>query len=99
MTAARKLKISLTLSSDLLEVIDRDASRRQETRSAVVEQWLRRASARAIESEIDDAMARYYMSLRKDERADDEAVARAASRASRRLAYDEPKARSRRGRS
>jgi len=100
MTAARKLKVSLTLSSGLLRLIDRDASRKRETRSGIVEQWLRRASRAAVETEIEDATIAYYTSLSATDRAEDEALARASSKASRRLAVDEPAdgRRARRGR-
>jgi metal-responsive CopG/Arc/MetJ family transcriptional regulator len=97
MTAA-KLKVSLTLSADLVAHVDRDAERRHETRSGVVEQWLRRAASSSAEKEIEEATAAYYMSLRGDERAEDEALSRALSSVARRLTYDEPPAiRGRRG--
>jgi hypothetical protein len=100
MTAARKLKVSLTLSADLVGLIDHDAARKRETRSGIVEQWLRRAASAGSEQEIEDATAAYYLSLRADERSEDEALARATSRAARRVSYDDSAApaRLRRGR-
>jgi metal-responsive CopG/Arc/MetJ family transcriptional regulator len=83
-----KRKVSLTLSADLLEIIDRDARHRSDTRSGVIEQWLRRAANAAVEQELDDATAEYYLSLRRDERADDEALARGLSKAARRVSYE-----------
>ena len=44
MTAAAKLKVSLTLSADLVALVDRDARRGKGSRSGVIEQWLRRAA-------------------------------------------------------
>src|SRR3954469_14759546 len=67
---ARKLKVSLTISADVLALVDRDARRRHDTRSAVVEHWLRRAASASVEKEIEDATTAYYQSLRHDERAD-----------------------------
>jgi len=86
---ATKLKVSLTISADLLELVDRDARRRNDTRSAVVEQWLRRAANATLEKEIEDATTAYYQSLRGNERAEDEALARGLSKAARRVAYDD----------
>jgi hypothetical protein len=87
MTAA-KLKVSLTLSADLVALVDRDAERLHDTRSGVVEQWLRHAARAAVEKEIEAATATYYRSLRGDERAEDEALARALSVATQRISYD-----------
>jgi hypothetical protein len=89
MPPAAKVKLSITLSRDLVERIDAEASRDSElTRSGVIELWLRRAAqsgaARALEADT----VRYYDSLARDEQADDEAIARASSRASKRLRYD-----------
>ncbi len=96
---APKMKVSLTISADLLALVDRDARRRSETRSGVVEQWLRRAASASVEREIADATTAYYEALRADERADDEALARGLSKAARRVAYDDaaPPRRRRRG--
>jgi hypothetical protein len=86
---ARKLKISLTISADLLALVDQDARRRNETRSGVVEHWLRRAASANVERDIADATNAYYQSLRRDERAEDEALARGLSKTARRVAYDD----------
>jgi hypothetical protein len=92
MTTATKLKVSLTLSADLVALVDRDANRRKDTRSGVVEQWLRRAAAADVEREIEEATAAYYQSLRRNDRAEDEAVSKALSAAARRIAYDNSEA-------
>lgn len=89
MPPAAKVKLSITLSRELVERIDAEASRDGElTRSGVIELWLRRAAqsgaARALEADT----VRYYESLTRDEQAEDEAIARASSRASKRLRYD-----------
>jgi hypothetical protein len=85
-----KLKVSLTLSADVVALVDRDARLRKDTRSAVVEHWLRRAAGAALSKEIEDATAAYYHSLREEERAEDAAIARALSGRARRISYDEP---------
>ena len=89
MTAAAKLKVSLTLSADLVALVDRDARRRKASRSGVIEQWLRRAANAAVEQELADATAAYYRSLREEDRAEDEALARGLSDAARRVSYDD----------
>jgi hypothetical protein len=89
MRAEAKLKVSLTLSADVVALVDRDARLRKDTRSAVVEQWLRRAAGAALEKEIEAATAAYYHSLRDEERAEDSAIARALSGRARRVSYDE----------
>src|SRR5687768_13449669 len=98
MTSAPKLKVSLTLSADLISVIDRDARQRGSTRSGVIEDWLRRAANANAERELQHATAAYYLSLREGERAEDEALARGLSAAARRVAYDEAMPSRRRGR-
>lgn len=89
MTSARKLKVSITLSADLLALVDRDAQRTHDTRSGVVEQWLRRAASATAEKEIEEATAAYYLSLRGEERSEDDTLSRALSAAARRVSYDE----------
>lgn len=93
---AHKLKVSLTLSADLLKLVDRDARRRNDTRSGVIEQWLRRAASASIEKDVEDATAAYYLSLRGNERAENEALAHALSKAAQRVSYDDPVRRRRR---
>ena len=88
-----KTKVSLTLSQDLVALIDRDARRTGSTRSGVVEDWLRSTASRAAEKSIDDATAAYYASLRGDARADDDAISRAMSTAATEVAYDAPRPR------
>jgi metal-responsive CopG/Arc/MetJ family transcriptional regulator len=88
MTAAAKLKVSLTLSADLIALVDRDARRGKGSRSGVIEQWLRRAANASVQQEIDDATAVYYRSLR-DDGTKDEALSRSLSDAARRVAHDD----------
>jgi metal-responsive CopG/Arc/MetJ family transcriptional regulator len=82
-----KAKVSVTLSADLLALIDRDVRRRKDTRSGVIEQWLRRAATASIAQEIEAATAAYYQSLRDNERTEDEAISRALSKAAKRVSY------------
>lgn len=88
-----KLKVSLTLSADLVVLIDRNARRTGSTRSGVVEDWLRSSASRAAESTIDEATATYYASLRGEARADDDAISKAMSRSATKIAYDAPRRR------
>lgn len=99
MTAAAKLKVSLSLSAEVLALVDRTARRGNDTRSGVIERWLRRAATAAVEQEIAEATAAYYRSLRGDELAEDEALSRGLSDAARRVSYDDaPAPRARRAR-
>ena len=86
-----KIKVSLTLSRDVLALIDRDARRTGSTRSGTVEEWLRGSATRAAERAIDDATAAYYASLRGAARAEDEAISKAMSKAATQIVYDMPK--------
>jgi len=96
MTEGRKVKVSLTIAYDLLRLVDRTASRAGETRSGVVDKWLRGAARAAIERDLDEATARYYDELSTVDRREDRAIASAAAAAARGLAIDEPVRRRRR---
>lgn len=89
MTMGAKLKLSVTLSADVLALVDQDAHRLGETRSGVIEKWLRRAAAGNVEREIEQATEAYYRSLRGEERKEGDALSKALSRAARRVSYDE----------
>ena len=89
MTAAPKIKVSLTLSSDLVEKVDRMVtSGRGPSRSEVIDEWLRAAALREAESTLASEMIAYYETRSAAERREDERMARAMSRASRRLDVD-----------
>jgi metal-responsive CopG/Arc/MetJ family transcriptional regulator len=97
MTAAAKLKVSLTLSADLVALVDRDARRHRSTRSGVIETWLRRAATASARKEIEDATAAYYLALRAETGDEEEALSKALSSAAKRVGYDEaPRSRGRR---
>jgi hypothetical protein len=82
----RKAKLSLTVSVDLLELVDRDVRRLKGTRSSVIELWLRRAATVSTQRAIDEATAAYYLSLQSAE----EPLSRALSKATKRVLYDTP---------
>jgi hypothetical protein len=92
MAVATKLKVSLTLSADVVALVDRDARRHDGTRSGVIEQWLRRAASASAQREIEDATAAYYRSLRGAGRDEEEALSKGLSSAARRVSYDEREA-------
>jgi metal-responsive CopG/Arc/MetJ family transcriptional regulator len=96
MTRTPKLKVSLTLSADLLATVDKNAHRDGDTRSGVVERWLRRVASADVARQIDDATAAYYLAMDADERTENDTMAHALSRAARRVAYAGGPARSRR---
>jgi metal-responsive CopG/Arc/MetJ family transcriptional regulator len=88
MTAARKVKVSVTLSKDLVELIDREATGAA-NRSAVVELWLRRAARTKMVRDIERATEDYYDSLSVAERTEEESLGRSLSRAARKIRYDD----------
>jgi len=89
MTKGAKLKLSVTISADVLALVDEDARRLGATRSGTIELWLRRAAAGNVEREIEQATVAYYRSLRGEEQKEDEALSKALSRGARRVSYDE----------
>ena len=86
---ARKVKISISLDADLLELVDRRAAEEGATRSAVMERWLRQVSHRTKLARLEEETARYYDSLTDEERDEDAALAAASSRAARKLRVDD----------
>jgi metal-responsive CopG/Arc/MetJ family transcriptional regulator len=95
---ARKTKISISLDAAVLDAVDRRAAREKTTRSAVMEQWLRGAARQAELQRLEEETAAYYDSLTPAERAEDDALAEASSRAARELIIDEPAPRRKRPR-
>jgi metal-responsive CopG/Arc/MetJ family transcriptional regulator len=89
MTRRAKLKLSVTLSADVLALVDEDAQRLGATRSGIIELWLRRAAAENVERELEQATVAYYRSLRGEERREGEALSKALSKGARRVSYDE----------
>jgi len=89
-SAMPRTKVSITLSEELLARIDREAGRRPGgNRSAVIEEWARRGARMRGADLLREETVAYYDSLDPEERAEDEAIARASSDAARRLRYDE----------
>jgi metal-responsive CopG/Arc/MetJ family transcriptional regulator len=89
MMAATKLKVSLTLSADLVALVDRDARRNRSTRSGVIETWLRRAATTSARKQIEEATAAYYLALRAEAEDEEEALSKALSAAAKKVRYDE----------
>src|SRR5690242_1060476 len=87
---ATKTKVSLTLGSDLVATIDREAARTGASRSYLAEQWLRYGASRAAERSVEAATAAYYASMSEEERAEEIAIARATTRLAKRVRYDDP---------
>jgi hypothetical protein len=83
-----KVKVSITLSRELLGRIDRAAQRSGGSRSAVIESWLRRADRSRSAEILREQTIEYYDSLPEEDRAEDRDLARASARQSRRVRYD-----------
>jgi metal-responsive CopG/Arc/MetJ family transcriptional regulator len=93
MTTVRKLKISVSLDAELLALLDRRAAKEKTTRSAIMEQWLRRASRQSDLQWLEEETAAYYDALTPAEKEDDAEWTEFASRSARKLTIDEPAAR------
>lgn len=89
MANTKKVKISVTISSDLLSEVDQQArADKGMTRSSVIEGWLRMASRRAAMKRLERETAAYYDALSSTEIEDDESWSRAASQQFARLDID-----------
>lgn len=85
-----KTKLSVTLAPDIIEEVDRAVERRVgASRSAVIEEWLRKASRLNAEAQLREDTIAHYESLSKADIVDEGALGAASSRAARRLAIDE----------
>jgi metal-responsive CopG/Arc/MetJ family transcriptional regulator len=86
---ARKVKISVSLDANLIEVVDRQAAREGSTRSAVMESWLRQVSRAARLARLEEETAAYYDALTPVERDEDSALTAASARSARKLDIDD----------
>ena len=83
-------KVSITLAPDVIRAVDRAAKKHsRRSRSAVIESWLRRAAHMDLEDRLRTATIAYYESLSAEERNENTAIARFASRAARRLRIED----------
>lgn len=90
MTRSRKVKISISLAADLLKRIDREAEGTPgESRSSVIERWLRGSARRVAEEQLAAEVMAYYDSMTPEERAEEEEMGRALSAAAKRLVFDD----------
>ena len=90
MKESRRVKVSVSLPSDLIEAIDQRArSTSTATRSGVMEKWLRRGARLQAEAELRDEVVGYYASLDAEERSEEQALAHALSRSARRVEFDD----------
>jgi metal-responsive CopG/Arc/MetJ family transcriptional regulator len=86
---APRVKISVSLPSDLVARIDRAARSEARSRSRVLEGWLRASARETAARELEAATIAYYESLTPEDRYEDEAMASASSRAARHLSIDD----------
>jgi metal-responsive CopG/Arc/MetJ family transcriptional regulator len=95
MKESSRVKVSVSLPAELVARVDREARGRPgSSRSAVVEQWLRQGARLKAEDDLRAAVIAYYRELMPEEKVEEEALARALSRAGRRLRVDDVRARS-----
>jgi metal-responsive CopG/Arc/MetJ family transcriptional regulator len=88
-------KISVSLPRDLVARIDRAARAEARSRSRVLEAWLQATARENAARDLEQATVAYYATMTSEDRGEDEAIAAASSRASRRLRVDDsPESRS-----
>jgi predicted chitinase len=87
-TAARKVKVSVSIDPSVLGAVDRYAARVGVTRSAAMERWLAQLSHRENLTRLEEETAAYYDALTESERRDDAVWAAGARVAARRLDFD-----------
>ena len=97
MKRASRRRVTITLPPELLQRIDEQAKRSKDSRTAVIEAWVRAGAHQALARAIEEDTIAYYKSLTAEERAEDEAMVRAFSDAAKRIDYDGPPPRARRG--
>jgi metal-responsive CopG/Arc/MetJ family transcriptional regulator len=85
---ASRVKISVSLPSDLVARLDRAARTEARSRSRVLEAWLRLGAREGAARELEAATIAYYEGLTPEERREEAAMAAALSRAGRRLHPD-----------
>lgn len=82
--------MSITLAPDLVSAVDRAArSQPGASRSSVIEAWLRQAARVGEEARLRAETIAYYEGLSTAERREDVALAKASSKAARRLRLDD----------
>jgi metal-responsive CopG/Arc/MetJ family transcriptional regulator len=78
--AATKAKLSVTISRELLDAVDREVARHPgSTRSGVIESWLRLASRTREEELLHRQTVAYYQARQPEELLDEEEWATFAS--------------------
>jgi len=93
-----RVKISISLSRDLVARIDRAARAEARPRSRVLEDWLRSTARESAARDLEEATIAYYQGETVADRHENAAMAAASARAARRLAGDEIAATGRRRR-
>jgi metal-responsive CopG/Arc/MetJ family transcriptional regulator len=83
-----KTKVSITLAPDVVLQVDRAAKLAGQSRSELIEVWLQKQAEADYDERVRADTIRYYESLTPEDRAEDEAMARASSKAARRLRID-----------
>ena len=84
-----RTRVTVSLPADLVQLIDRCTRELKETRSGLVEDWLRRASRQYRQRVLDDEITEYYGSRSDAERDEDDAIARTAGLRAAELSFDE----------
>ena len=84
-----RIRITVTLPRDLVQRIERQASRQRASRSRIVEAWLRSGARSHGSSSLDAEIERYYVAASQQDRSEDDALAVASRRRAARLKVDD----------
>jgi metal-responsive CopG/Arc/MetJ family transcriptional regulator len=83
-----KVKVSVSLPSDLLKEIDDEAEQTSRSRSQIFEVWLRLAARRRAAEKLERDTLAYYTSRTAEQEAEDVAISRASLRTAKQREID-----------
>jgi hypothetical protein len=88
MRARRKKPVTVSLSEELIELVDQVSKELKETRSGIIEGWLLASARQHTEAKLAREYEEYVNRRSSQERSEDEALAQAMGQAARRIDYD-----------
>lgn len=86
---AKKEKVTLSLSRDILAAVDNVVRQAHISRSSLVESVLEEWYEQELREQLSQEAAEYYQSLTAKERREEEAIARFSTKAARKVWEDE----------
>jgi metal-responsive CopG/Arc/MetJ family transcriptional regulator len=83
-------RLTVSLPEDLVKELDRCSRKAGTSRSGLVEEWLRRGAREHVTRELHKEIEAYYGNRTAEDIREDDAIAKASTRAARRLTIDMP---------